>query len=126
MSGDALAGRDVVCVGFNDWDNEVWTNQHHLMSRLAAAGSRVLFVESLGLRRPVLGSDGRRPVHTGPAPGTETLVPGRLEVIDEEPLTLLDGAHNPDGIAALAEALAEPWAAAHTIVASGAGRPSFG
>jgi glycosyltransferase involved in cell wall biosynthesis len=52
----ALAGRDVVCVGFNDWDNEIWTNQHHLMSRLAASGSRVLFIESLGLRRPDLGS----------------------------------------------------------------------
>jgi glycosyltransferase involved in cell wall biosynthesis len=52
----ALAGRDVVCVGFNDWDNEIWTNQHHLMSRLAAAGNRVLFIESLGLRRPDLGS----------------------------------------------------------------------
>ncbi len=51
-----LGGRDIVCVGFNDWDNEVWTNQHHLMSRLAAGGSRVLFVESLGLRRPDLGS----------------------------------------------------------------------
>jgi glycosyltransferase involved in cell wall biosynthesis len=45
-----------VCVGFNDWDNEVWTNQHHLMSRLAASGSVVLFVESLGLRRPRLSS----------------------------------------------------------------------
>ncbi len=53
---NALGGRDVVCVGFNDWDNEVWTNQHHLMSRLAGSGSRVLFVESLGLRRPSLGS----------------------------------------------------------------------
>ncbi len=46
----------------------------------------------------------------------ETLVPGRLQVIDDEPLTLLDGAHNPDGIAALAEALAEPWAAGHDRV----------
>ena len=53
---DALPGRDVVCVGFNDWDNDVWTNQHHLMSRLAAGGSRVLFIESLGLRRPDLSS----------------------------------------------------------------------
>jgi glycosyltransferase involved in cell wall biosynthesis len=51
-----LGGREVVCVGFNDWDNEIWTNQHHLMSRLSAAGSRVLFIESLGLRRPDLGS----------------------------------------------------------------------
>ena len=41
----------------------------------------------------------------------EILVPGRLQVIDEEPLTLLDGAHNPEGMAALAEALEEPFAA---------------
>jgi dihydrofolate synthase / folylpolyglutamate synthase len=32
-------------------------------------------------------------------------VPGRLQVVDQRPLTLLDGAHNPDGIAALAESL---------------------
>jgi glycosyltransferase involved in cell wall biosynthesis len=60
VSGDLgqnpIGSRAVVCVGFNDWDNEVWTNQHHLMSRLAASGSPVLFVESLGLRRPSLGS----------------------------------------------------------------------
>jgi hypothetical protein len=56
-----LHGRDIVCVGFNDWDNELWTNQHHLMARLAAV-NRVLFVESLGLRRPQLsaGRDVRR------------------------------------------------------------------
>jgi glycosyltransferase involved in cell wall biosynthesis len=49
----ALEGRDIVCVGFADWDTELWTNQHHLMARLAAR-NRVLFVESLGLRRPQL------------------------------------------------------------------------
>jgi glycosyltransferase involved in cell wall biosynthesis len=55
-----LAGRDIVCVGFADWDAELWTNQQHLMSRLARA-NRVLFVESLGLRRPTLaGRDLRR------------------------------------------------------------------
>jgi glycosyltransferase involved in cell wall biosynthesis len=48
-----LRGRDIVCVGFADWDTELWTNQHHLMSRLAAS-NRVLFVESLGLRQPQL------------------------------------------------------------------------
>ena len=48
-----LAGRDIVCVGFADWDTELWTNQHHLMWRLARE-NRVLFVESLGLRRPQL------------------------------------------------------------------------
>jgi glycosyltransferase involved in cell wall biosynthesis len=56
VSENPIGGRAVVCAGFNDWDNEVWTNQHHLMSRLAASGSAVLFVESLGLRRPKLSS----------------------------------------------------------------------
>ena len=46
----------------------------------------------------------------------EILVPGRLQAVDQDPLTLLDGAHNPDGMAALAEALAEPWAAGHDRV----------
>jgi glycosyltransferase involved in cell wall biosynthesis len=55
-----LRGRDIVCVGFADWDTELWTNQHHLMSRLARE-NRVLFIESLGLRRPQLaGRDVRR------------------------------------------------------------------
>jgi glycosyltransferase involved in cell wall biosynthesis len=48
-----MQGRDIVCVGFADWDTELWTNQHHLMSRLAQK-NRVLFVESLGLRQPQL------------------------------------------------------------------------
>jgi glycosyltransferase involved in cell wall biosynthesis len=52
-----LRGRDIVCVGFADWDTELWTNQHHLMSRLAR-DNRVLFIESLGLRAPqVAGRD---------------------------------------------------------------------
>ncbi|HEY7831452.1 MAG TPA: glycosyltransferase [Solirubrobacteraceae bacterium] len=50
-----MSGKDIVCVGFADWDTELWTNQHHLMSRLAQANN-VLFVESLGLRRPQLAS----------------------------------------------------------------------
>ncbi len=50
---ERLRGRKIVCVGFADWDTELWTNQHHLMSRLAR-DNRVLFVESLGLRRPQL------------------------------------------------------------------------
>ena len=32
-------------------------------------------------------------------------VPGRLQVVAEDPLTILDGAHNPSGMAALAAAL---------------------
>ncbi len=42
-------------------------------------------------------------------------VPGRLQVVDEHPLTLLDGAHNPDGTAALAESLPEIIAANKTV-----------
>jgi glycosyltransferase involved in cell wall biosynthesis len=48
-----LHGEDIVCVGFADWESQLWTNQHHLMSRLARH-NRVLFIESLGLRRPQL------------------------------------------------------------------------
>ncbi|HEY8304215.1 MAG TPA: glycosyltransferase [Solirubrobacteraceae bacterium] len=55
-----LKDREIVCVGFADWDTDLWTNQHHLMSRLASE-NRVLFIESLGLRRPRLaGRDLRR------------------------------------------------------------------
>ncbi len=35
--------------------------------------------------------------------------PGRLEVISEAPLVILDGAHNPDGAAALARAFPRLW-----------------
>jgi glycosyltransferase involved in cell wall biosynthesis len=56
----AISGRSIVCVGFADWDGGLWTNQQHLMSRLARQ-NRVLFIESLGLRRPTLaGRDVRR------------------------------------------------------------------
>jgi glycosyltransferase involved in cell wall biosynthesis len=55
-----LRGEDIVCVGFAEWNPELPTNQHHLMSRLAQT-NRILFVESLGLRRPQLAlSDLRR------------------------------------------------------------------
>jgi dihydrofolate synthase / folylpolyglutamate synthase len=36
-----------------------------------------------------------------------TLVPGRAEIVAEEPLTVYDGAHNPAGAHVLAESLAE-------------------
>ncbi len=41
------------------------------------------------------------------AAAASTLVPGRFEVIDTAPDTVIDGAHNPGGLAALAEALPE-------------------
>jgi glycosyltransferase involved in cell wall biosynthesis len=48
-----LSGRDIVCVGFSDWHTDLLTNQQHLLVR-AATENRILFVESLGLRRPQL------------------------------------------------------------------------
>jgi dihydrofolate synthase / folylpolyglutamate synthase len=44
-------------------------------------------------------------------------VPGRLQIVDTEPLTLLDGAHNPDGMGALAESLPEIVAGHGVVVA---------
>lgn len=43
---------DFVVVATADWDNPLWTNKQQLSSRWGAAGHRVLYVESLGLRRP--------------------------------------------------------------------------
>ncbi len=41
------------------------------------------------------------------AAAVATEVPGRLQVVDERPLTVLDGAHNPDAVAALVGSLPE-------------------
>jgi dihydrofolate synthase / folylpolyglutamate synthase len=45
-------------------------------------------------------------------------MPGRLEVIGRRPLVVLDGAHNPAGAAALADALAESftWQRLHLVI----------
>jgi dihydrofolate synthase/folylpolyglutamate synthase len=51
------------------------------------------------------------------AAAAEVRIPGRLQVIAERPLTLLDGAHNPDGMAALAESLPELVAGRERVVA---------
>jgi dihydrofolate synthase / folylpolyglutamate synthase len=41
------------------------------------------------------------------AAALEVRVPGRLQIVDEDPVTLIDGAHNPDGITALMASLPE-------------------
>ncbi|MBL9123048.1 MAG: glycosyltransferase, partial [Planctomycetaceae bacterium] len=46
------APRDVILVSTADWDHPFWTNKQHVASQLAARGFRVLYIESLGLRRP--------------------------------------------------------------------------
>ncbi|HET8952789.1 MAG TPA: cyanophycin synthetase [Solirubrobacteraceae bacterium] len=42
-------------------------------------------------------------------------VPGRLQVVGEAPLTVLDGAHNPSGMAALADALPDVVGERHLV-----------
>ena len=44
-------------------------------------------------------------------------IPGRLQVVGQDPLVVLDGAHNPDGFSALAEALSELVGARRPLVA---------
>lgn len=48
---ETLEGADILCIASANWDASLWTNSQHLMSRLART-NRVLFVESLGLRKP--------------------------------------------------------------------------
>ncbi len=48
-----------------------------------------------------------------------TAVPGRLDIIDGDPLTVLDGAHNPDAVAALVESLPEVLLGAPTAAVFG-------
>src|SRR4051794_2051286 len=50
------------------------------------------------------------------AAAAATLVPGRFQVVDEAPVTVLDGAHNAAGMAALARSL-ERFAAGRRVVA---------
>jgi dihydrofolate synthase/folylpolyglutamate synthase len=50
------------------------------------------------------------------AAAAATVVPGRFEVVGDQPLTVFDGAHNPAGIVALAETLPS-FAAGRPVVA---------
>jgi dihydrofolate synthase / folylpolyglutamate synthase len=54
--------------------------------------------------------------------------PGRLEVVGHEPLLILDGAHNPAGAHALAEAMRESfrWQRLHLVVAISANKDLAG
>jgi dihydrofolate synthase / folylpolyglutamate synthase len=50
------------------------------------------------------------------AAAAQVRVPGRLQIVGHDPLTVLDGAHNPEGMTALADSLNEPFAAGHAPV----------
>ena len=63
MTGKSIYASPIVCLGFAEWNSEVPTNQHHLMTRLSER-TPVLFIESIGLRRPTLSArDLRRMSH---------------------------------------------------------------
>jgi len=47
---------NVVILSTADWDNPFWTNKQHVAVSLAKCGFRVLYIDSLGLRRPGLHS----------------------------------------------------------------------
>jgi dihydrofolate synthase/folylpolyglutamate synthase len=72
---------------------------------LAALGSfqRRNFALGRTVSEAFLGSLDERAV----ARAASVVVPGRLQVVGRDPLTVIDGAHNPQGIAALVESLPE-------------------
>jgi glycosyltransferase involved in cell wall biosynthesis len=43
---------DFIIISTADWDHPFWTNKQHIAKRLADRGHRVLYIDSLGLRRP--------------------------------------------------------------------------
>src|SRR5262249_50479310 len=49
---------DIVCIASIDWDF-IWQSHQEVMSRMAAQGHRVLFVENTGVRAPNLNDLGR-------------------------------------------------------------------
>jgi dihydrofolate synthase/folylpolyglutamate synthase len=60
--------------------------------------------------------DGALDEHAVAAAAASTLVPGRFEVVGENPAVVVDGAHNPGGMVALADAL-ESYADGRRVVA---------
>lgn len=47
-----LQGEKILCFSTEDWDTPLPTNKHQLMVRLAKFGNFVLFVETIGIRKP--------------------------------------------------------------------------
>ncbi len=72
------------------------------------------FALALAAARTYLGSVDAGAVRAAAA---AVRIPGRLQPVGSEPLTLLDGAHNPDGVRALVEALSELRAGRRRVIA---------
>lgn len=45
---------DFIIVSTADWDNPFWTNKQHTAKTLAELGHRVLYIDSLGIRKPTI------------------------------------------------------------------------
>ncbi len=75
---------------------------------VALRGRHQLANASLALAALELVSEHFPVAETSIRQGLETVRwPGRMEVVAEKPLVILDGAHNPEGVRALADALVE-------------------
>lgn len=48
-----LEDENIICFSSADWDNPLWTNKQHIMSRLSKS-NKVLYIESIGVRNPSL------------------------------------------------------------------------
>ncbi|MFC1849713.1 glycosyltransferase [candidate division CSSED10-310 bacterium] len=57
-----LKNHNIICIASANWDAPLWTNSQHVMSRLSP-NNKILFVESLGLRRPTFRKDFARIAH---------------------------------------------------------------
>ena len=44
--------KNIVLLSTADWDNPFWTNKQHVACELVRLGHKVLYIDSLGLRRP--------------------------------------------------------------------------
>ena len=58
VPGEPMSAAPEQCLLFAtaDWDTPYWTNKQHTAAHLAKAGWQVLYVESIGLRSPKVGS----------------------------------------------------------------------
>jgi dihydrofolate synthase/folylpolyglutamate synthase len=146
VAADVLARRAAAVGSAPRWEGKDW----EVEERLLAVGGQSFVLRGLhetydDLFLPLFGAYA---VHnaaagivavealTGQALGPDTLreglaavrSPGRLEVVGHEPLLVLDGAHNPTGAQALAEAMRESfrWERLHLVVAISANKDLAG
>ena len=47
-----MSNKNIILFSTSDWDNPFWTNKQHVAVELAKIGHRVLYIDSIGLRRP--------------------------------------------------------------------------